>query len=182
MSTVSARTAAISESTRPNKPRPNAAVWLVLSAVVLALDAWTKEIALAHLVLHESVPVIDGLLNWTRTHNYGAAFSFLSDASGWQRWFFSALAVGVSGMLAFWLTRTPRHDWRQALPYALVIGGAIGNLIDRLRHGYVIDFIDVYWNTAHWPAFNIADSAIVGGAIGIALFSLFPAKPAADAR
>lgn len=177
-----ARTAAISEPTQPDTSRPSAAVWLVLSIIVLALDVWTKELALAHLTLHDSVPVIDGLLNWTLTHNYGAAFSFLSDASGWQRWFFSALAVGVSAMLAFWLTRAPRNDWRQALPYALVIGGAIGNLVDRLRHGYVIDFIDAYWNTAHWPAFNIADSAIVGGAIGIALFSLFPAKPRSDER
>lgn len=164
------------------KPTPNALLWLVLSAVVLVLDLWTKEIALTHLALHEPVPVIDGLLNWTLTYNYGAAFSFLSDASGWQRWFFSALAVGVSVMLAFWLSRTPRHDWRQALPFALVIGGAIGNLIDRLRHGYVVDFIDAYWNTSHWPAFNIADSAIVAGAIGIALFSLLPHRRPADAR
>nr|WP_246387564.1 signal peptidase II [Chiayiivirga flava] len=156
--------------------------WLILSAIVLVLDLWTKEIALTHLALHEPVPVIDGLLNWTLTYNYGAAFSFLSDASGWQRWFFSALAVGVSILLTVWLARMPRHDWRQALPFALVIGGAIGNLIDRLRHGYVIDFIDAYWNQSHWPAFNIADSAIVAGAIGIALFSLLPHRRAADAR
>ena len=160
------------------RPIPNALVWLVLSLVVLVLDLWTKEIALDNLVFQQEVPVIDGLLNWTLTYNYGAAFSFLSDASGWQRWFFSALAVGVSLLLAFWLSRTARGDWRQAVPYALVIGGAIGNLVDRVRHGYVVDFIDAYCcGLPHWPAFNIADSAIVGGAIGIALFSLFPGTP-----
>ena len=158
-------------------PKPNAARWLLLSVVVIALDLWTKGIALANLRLHDPVPVIDGWLNWTLTRNYGAAFSFLSDAGGWQRWFFSALALGVSGMLAVWLTRIPRNDWRQALPFALIIGGALGNLVDRVRFGYVVDFIDAYWDTHHWPAFNIADSAIVGGAIGLALFTiLMPAK------
>lgn len=164
------------------RPTPNALVWLLLSCLILALDVWTKELALAHLVLHQPVAVIDGLLNWTLVRNYGAAFSFLSDASGWQRWFFSTLAVGVSLMLAFWLTRTRRDDWRQALPYALIIGGAIGNLIDRLRHGYVVDFIDFYWNTAHFPAFNIADSGIVVGAIGLVVFSFFPRKRAEERR
>lgn len=167
---------------RSARVTPNALVWLVLSLVVLVLDLGTKELALARLALHEPVPVIDGLLNWTLTYNHGAAFSFLSDASGWQRWLFSGLAVGISAMLTFWLTRTARADWRQALPYALIIGGAIGNLIDRLRHGYVIDFIDAYWNTSHWPAFNIADSAIVVGAIGVALFSFIPRKRAGEAR
>jgi signal peptidase II len=162
-----------------DRPRPHAAVWLLLSAVVIALDLWTKAIALDHLALHEPVPVIAGWLNWTLTYNYGAAFSFLSDAGGWQRWFFSALAVGVSLLLAVWLTRIPRHDWRQALPFALIIGGAIGNLVDRIRYGYVVDFIDAYWGEHHWPAFNIADSAIVGGAIGMVLFTILaPARPA----
>lgn len=160
-------------------PRPNALNWLLLSAIVIALDLWTKAIALANLELHEPVPVIANWLNWTLTYNYGAAFSFLSDAGGWQRWFFSALAVGVSGLLATWLARIPRHDWRQALPFALIIGGAIGNLVDRIRYGYVVDFIDAYWRTHHWPAFNIADAAIVGGAIGLALFTIIaPARPA----
>jgi signal peptidase II len=161
------------------RPTPNATRWLLLSLAIIALDQWTKAIALATLRLHEPVPVIDGLLNWTLTRNYGAAFSFLSDAGGWQRWFFSALALAVSAMLAAWLARTPRGDWRQALPFALIIGGALGNLVDRLRFGYVVDFIDAYWQTHHWPAFNIADSAIVGGAIGLALFTiLFPTRPA----
>jgi signal peptidase II len=162
------------------RPNPNALIWLALSAVVIALDLWTKHLALAHLEYGRSVPVIDGLLNWTLTFNPGAAFSFLADASGWQRWFFSVLAVAISGLLAVWLARTPRGDWRTALPFALVIGGALGNLVDRVRYGHVVDFIDLYWRVHHWPAFNIADSAIVGGAIGIALFGLFPGKPRPD--
>jgi signal peptidase II len=161
------------------RPSPNALSWLLLSALLIGLDQWTKALALQHLTLHQPVPVIPGWLDWTLTYNYGAAFSFLSDAGGWQRWFFSALALGVSILLATWLARIPRHDWRQALPFALIVGGALGNLIDRLRFGYVVDFVDAYWNQHHWPAFNVADSAIVGGAIGLALFTiLMPGKPA----
>jgi signal peptidase II len=162
--------------------KPNALAWLLLSLLVIGLDLWTKSVALAHLQLHQPVPVIEGWLNWTLTYNTGAAFSFLSDAGGWQRWFFSALAIVVSLLLAFWLTRIPRHDWRQALPFALIIGGALGNLIDRMRYGHVVDFVDAYWREHHWPAFNVADSAIVAGAIGLALFTLMtPVKPS-DAR
>ena len=161
--------------------KPSALVWLLLSVAIIGLDLWTKALALAHLQLHEPVPVIDGLLNWTLTYNLGAAFSFLSDAGGWQRWFFSALAAGVSLLLVFWLSRLPRNDWRQAVPFALVIGGALGNLVDRVRFGHVVDFIDAYWGGYHWPAFNIADSAIVVGAIGLALSTLFTPVRAADA-
>lgn len=162
------------------RPRPHAGVWLVLSAIIIALDLWTKAIALGHLELHRPVPVIDGWFYWTLTYNTGAAFSFLSEAGGWQRWFFSALAVAVSALLAVWLMRIPRDDWRQALPFALIIGGALGNLVDRVRYGHVVDFIDIlYWPGKHWPAFNIADSAIVGGAIGLALFTILtPTRPA----
>ena len=150
----------------------SALIWLLLSAVVIALDLWTKQIALDHLQYNQPVPVIEGWLNWTLLYNYGAAFSFLGNAGGWQKWLFSGLAVGISGLLTWWLARLPRADWRQALPFALVIGGAIGNLVDRLRFGYVVDFIDVYYKTHHWPAFNIADSAIVLGAILIAVSGL----------
>ncbi|MBN8480630.1 MAG: signal peptidase II [Xanthomonadales bacterium] len=163
-------------------PRPNALPWLLLSLVVLIADQVTKHLVLAHLQLHEAIPVIDGLLNWTLAYNEGAAFSFLADAGGWQRWFFTGLAVVVSIVLVVWLARTPRADWRTALPLALVIGGAIGNLIDRLRFGHVVDFIDVYWNAAHFPAFNIADSAISVGAVILVAFGLFGGKAAAAAR
>ena len=117
-----------------------------------------------------------GFWNWYRTYNTGAAFSFLSDAGGWQIWFFTVLAIAISGLLVFWLSRTARGDGRQAVPYALVIGGALGNVIDRLIHGHVIDFIQWHWRGHYWPAFNLADAAIVGGAIGIALFGLFDGK------
>jgi len=146
--------------------------WLLLSALLIVLDQWTKVLALQHLDYARPVPVFEGWLNWTLVYNYGAAFSFLTDAGGWQRWLFSGLAVVISGLLMYWLARLPRADWRQALPFALVIGGALGNLIDRLRLGYVVDFIDVYYDVHHWPAFNIADSAIVVGAILIALSGL----------
>ena len=161
------------------KPRPNALPWLLVSLLVLVLDQLSKQWVLASLPEYTAIPVIEGFWNWYRTYNTGAAFSFLSDAGGWQKWFFTVLAFGISGLLAVWLWRTPRGDWRTALPFALVIGGAIGNVIDRLQHGHVIDFIQWHWRDHYWPAFNIADAAIVGGAIGIALFGLFaPKKPA----
>ena len=123
-------------------PARHALVWLLLSAVVIALDLWTKQLALDHLRYAEPVAVIEGWLNWTLVYNHGAAFSFLQDADGWQRWLFSALAVGISLALIVALKRTERSDWRQAAPFALIIGGALGNLVDRLRFGHVIDFID----------------------------------------
>ena len=154
-------------------PRPNALPWLGLSAVLIALDLWTKQLALGHLEPYRPVPVIDGLLNLTLVFNPGAAFSFLADAGGWQKWFFSALAIAIAGVLGFWLSRIHRDDWRQALPFALVIAGALGNLHDRLRYGHVVDFVDVYWREYHWPAFNVADSCIVVGAALLVAFSLF---------
>lgn len=160
-------------------PKPNALPWTALSVLVISLDQWTKSIALTTLPEHQPVPVIEGIWNWYLTYNTGAAFSFLSDAGGWQRYLFSVLAIGISALLVVWLARTPRGDWRQALPFALVIGGAIGNVIDRLRLGKVVDFIQWHWQDHYFPAFNLADSAIVGGAIGIALFGLLQPKRAA---
>ena len=158
------------------KPTSNALIWLLLSAIVIVLDQWSKAWVLASLPEYTAIPVIDGFWNWYRTYNTGAAFSFLADAGGWQLWFFTVLAVGISGLLGYWLSRTRRGDWRQALPYALVIGGALGNVIDRQIHGHVIDFIQWHWRGHYWPAFNLADAAIVGGAIGIAVFGLFDGK------
>ena len=160
-------------------PKRNALPWLVLSVVVIVLDQRSKAWVLSSLPEYRAIPVIDGFWNWFRTYNTGAAFSFLSDASGWQQYLFVGLAVLISVVLAFWLWKTPRGDWRSALPFALVIGGAIGNVIDRVQHGHVIDFVQWYWRDHYWPAFNIADAAIVGGAIGIALFGLFQ-KPKKD--
>ena len=144
--------------------------WLWLSLLIIAADFFTKQWALETLRMHQPVPVIDGVWQWTLTFNYGAAFSFLNDQGGWQRWLFAGLAVVISGVLAWLLRRVERGDWRQALPFTLIIGGAIGNLIDRLRYGYVVDFVDWYWRDYHWPAFNVADSAIVVGAVMLAVF------------
>ena len=159
-------------------PKPNALIWLLLSAVVIGLDQWSKHWVLTTLPEYTEVPVIDGFWNWYRAYNTGAAFSFLSDAGGWQTWFFTALAVAVCALLAYWLSRTARGDWRAALPYSLIVGGALGNVIDRLIHGHVVDFIQWHWRNHYWPSFNVADSAIVCGAIGIVLFSLFDKKKA----
>ena len=156
--------------------KPNALPWLVLSIVVIALDQLTKWWVLTSLPEYTAIPVIEGFWNWYRTYNTGAAFSFLAGAGGWQKWFFTILAFGISAVLAWWLSRTPRSDWRTALPFALVIGGAIGNVIDRQIHGHVVDFIQWHWQEHYWPAFNLADAAIVGGAVGIALFGFFQGK------
>ncbi len=152
------------------KIKHNALPWLLLSVLVIAFDQLTKHIALGSLEYLRPVAVIPGLLNWTLAFNTGAAFSFLAGESGWQRWLFSALAVGVSAVLVLWLSRTPRGDWRNAAPLALIIGGALGNLIDRVRLGQVTDFIEVYWHDWSWPAFNVADSAICVGAVLLILF------------
>jgi signal peptidase II len=163
--------------------KPNALTWLWLTAVVVVLDQLSKLWVLGALqpagVPH---PVIPGLLNWTLAFNTGAAFSFLADGAGWQRWFFAALAVIISVMLTVWLSRTPRGDWRSALPLALVIGGAVGNLIDRLHAAQVTDFIQVYYGDHYFPIFNVADSAITVGATILIVFSLFSGKPAGDVR
>ena len=150
----------------------NAEVWLALSALVIVLDQLTKHIAIAALEPYKAEPVIPGFLNWTLAYNAGAAFSFLHDAGGWQRWLFTALAIAVSAVLVIWLRRTDRGEWRTALPLALVIGGALGNLIDRVRFGHVTDFIEVYYQQWSWPAFNVADSAISVGAVLLILFGL----------
>ena len=138
--------------------------WLVLSAVIIALDLHTKQLASDNLVLYRPQEVFSWL-NMTLAHNYGAAFSFLSDAGGWQRWFFTILASTVSLVLLVWLIRLPRKDWLTALGLAMILGGAIGNLVDRIRLGYVVDFIDFHIGDWHYPAFNVADSAITCGVI-----------------
>jgi signal peptidase II len=154
--------------------------WLWLSAFVIALDQLTKMIVLDALELSVPHPVIPGFLNWTLAYNTGAAFSFLADQPGWQRWVFTAIAIVVASILTAWLRRTPRTEWRTALPLAFVIGGALGNLIDRVRFGHVTDFIQVYYQQWAFPSFNIADSAISIGAVLLVFFGLFaPAKVSA---
>lgn len=150
----------------------NALPWLGVSLLVIALDQLSKAIVLRELVPYVPHQVIPHLLNWTLAFNKGAAFSFLAGGAGWQVWLFGGLAVLVSLILTGWLACTPRGDWKTALPLALVIGGALGNLIDRLLHGQVTDFIDFYHGATHFPAFNLADSSICVGAIALILFGL----------
>ncbi len=139
--------------------------WLSLAAVVVALDQLTKQWVEAWLRLHESVEVLP-FLHLTYVRNPGAAFSFLASASGWQRWFFLGLAAAASGVIWVWLWRLDTEKVAQGVGLSLILGGAIGNGIDRARFGYVIDFVDVFYQHWHWPAFNLADAAIT---IGVAL-------------
>jgi signal peptidase II len=138
--------------------------WLWLSLLAVILDQASKLAIAGTMKLYQSIPVMP-LFKLTYVHNTGAAFSFLSEAGGWQRWFFAGLALMISTVIAVWLARLKKHETLLAVALALVLGGAVGNLIDRLAYGYVIDFLDVYYNDWHWPAFNIADSAITLGVI-----------------
>ena len=148
-----------------------ALAWLLISALIVVLDLWTKALATESLSLYRPVE-LTSWLNMTLAHNYGAAFSFLSDAGGWQRWLFTGLASVVTLVLIVWLLRLPTSEKLTAAALCLIIGGAVGNLIDRVINGYVVDFIDVYVNDWHWPAFNVADSAITCGVILLLLDSL----------
>ena len=134
-----------------------------LALVVLVLDQATKLWASARLEYAQPVEVMP-FFNLTLLHNTGAAFSFLRDAGGWQQWLFAAIAVAVSLAIVVWLWRLPQQERLQATALALILGGAIGNLWDRLVQGYVVDFLDFYVGGYHWPAFNIADAGIVVGA------------------
>ena len=138
--------------------------WLWLSLVVIVADQLSKSLVVGHFELYEAIDVLP-VFELTRLHNTGAAFSLLAQASGWQRWFFVGLAVVVSGGIVYWLRNLPR-DSAPFLPVALalVLGGALGNLVDRVWHGYVIDFLHFHWEAAYFPAFNVADSAITVGA------------------
>ena len=168
----------------PSIPVPRARSgwrWLWLSVAVIVADQLAKSWIVHHFTPFERVrvlPVLDVIL----TYNTGAAFSFLSDASGWQRWVFVALAVGISGMLIAWLRRL-RADGQGLLAcgLALIIGGALGNMIDRLLHGRVVDFILAHWGNHLFPAFNVADSAITIGAALVILDALFESHPRAQA-
>ena len=150
--------------------------WLFLSLVVVVVDQLTKLWIDSNLLLHSRMPVIDGLFDLTLAYNPGAAFSFLADAGGWQRWFFTILASVVTLVLILWLKRLPAHEKINAVALALIIGGAVGNLIDRIAHGHVIDFLLFYYQQWFFPAFNVSDSAISIGVVLI-LLSLFHSPP-----
>lgn len=138
--------------------------WLWLAVILLVADQVSKWWVTTNFRLYESVAVMP-MFNFTYVRNEGAAFSFLSDAGGWQRWFFSAIAFTISGLLLYWLRGLNKSEKLLSVAYALVLSGAIGNLIDRVLYGYVIDFLDVYYQQHHWPAFNVADAAICIGAL-----------------
>ncbi|WP_295645359.1 signal peptidase II [uncultured Methylibium sp.] len=137
-------------------------VWLGIAMLVVVLDQVTKTLILGAFQYGDSRHVTD-FFNIVRVHNTGAAFSFLAGASGWQRWFFVGLGV-VASVFILWMLRTQGHQKLFATALSLILGGAVGNVVDRLLHGYVVDFLDFHWGGSHFPAFNVADSAISVGA------------------
>lgn len=163
------------DSTHPRMTLPRFAAWLLLAALVVVLDLWTKQLAVAGLELYRPIP-ITGWLNLTLAHNTGAAFSLFADHGGWQRWFFIVFASGISLFLLIWLWRLPLTARLLPVALMLILGGAIGNLVDRVTLGYVVDFIDLHYGGWHWPAFNIADSAIVIGVTLMLAESLMPPR------
>lgn len=137
--------------------------WLLVTVTVVIFDQWTKSLASSELVYGRAVEILP-VFNFTLMHNSGAAFSFLNDAGGWQRWFFVAISSVVSVVLLVWLFLLKPKDRIMAASLSLILGGAIGNLWDRALLGYVIDFISVHYDKHYFPTFNIADSAICIGA------------------
>ena len=147
-------------------------VGFILAAVVIGLDQYTKALASAE--LQYRVPVeITAWFDLMLAHNTGAAFSFLASAGGWQRWFLAGVALVVSVVVGVWLTRLKRSEQLLGIALGLVLGGGLGNLIDRVSLGYVVDFISWHYNDWYWPAFNIADSAICVGAVLLVWDSFF---------
>lgn len=154
---------------------PGQLMWLWLSVVVIVLDQITKHMAVDRFSLYERLEVFPHF-NLTLAYNSGAAFSFLADAGGWQRWLFTAIAVAASVMILIWLARLTKAEKMQGAALSLILGGALGNFYDRLVLGHVVDFLDFYWGNYHFPAFNIADTAITIGAGLILLDMLLGAK------
>jgi len=156
----------------PASSTPSLALWLGLAFVVILLDQFTKTLVLGDFRLGDS-RTVTSFFDVVRAHNTGAAFSFLHDASGWQRWFFVGLGAVASGFIV-WMLRTHPTQRLFCFAISMILGGAIGNVIDRLLHGYVVDFLQFHWawlspmfRGGYFPAFNVADSAITVGAIGL---------------
>jgi signal peptidase II len=162
----------MNEATGQDTEPRGALAWLWLSAFIVVADQATKWMIVSSFELFERVQVWP-VFGITRLHNTGAAFSFLASAGGWQRWFFITIAFAVTALVVVWLKRMPRqgHHWLAA-SLALIVGGAVGNVIDRVLHGYVVDFLSFHWNQWFFPAFNVADAAITVGA-AILLFESF---------
>jgi signal peptidase II len=148
--------------------------WLCLAIIIILADQFTKTLILGYYKLGDSTPVTS-FFNIVRVHNSGAAFSFLANAGGWQRWFFTGIGA-VATIFILWMLRSHHGQKLFAFALACILGGAIGNVIDRLLHGYVVDFLDFYVKGWHWPAFNIADSAIFIGAACLILDEILRVK------
>ena len=152
-------------------PMPRVLCWYGIALAVLAADQLTKTWIVGAYSYGDST-LVTPFFNLVRAHNYGAAFSFLSDAGGWQRYGLSVLAMVISVVIAVWLFRQPAQRWFESLALALILGGALGNLYDRVTLGYVVDFLDFHWSGHHFPAFNVADSGISVGA-ALLIFDAF---------
>jgi signal peptidase II len=150
--------------------------FLWISLLIFAFDQWSKYAVVSSMDLYESAQ-LTGFFNLTYVHNYGAAFSFLYDAGGWQVYFLSAVALAVSVLILWWLRQATKEQLLLPVAFSFILGGALGNVFDRLLHGYVIDFLDFYYGTYHWPAFNVADSAIFIGA-ALLIIDMFKNKEA----
>jgi signal peptidase II len=150
--------------------------WLPVTAAVIGLDQFTKLLVVHHIKLYSSIHLLP-VLDLSLRYNRGAAFSFLEGASGWQRWFFTVLALVVGGAILIWMRRLQgAKQWLLSLSLAFILAGALGNMIDRLRIGHVIDFIVAHWGHAEFPAFNVADSSITVGAALLLLDALFESR------
>ena len=148
--------------------------WLALAFIILLVDQFTKVLIVGYYQLHDSTYVTP-FFNVVRAHNTGAAFSFLAGASGWQRWFFTGVGLAAAALI-LWMLKS--HPGQKLFSFAMacILGGAIGNVVDRLMHGYVVDFLDFHWRGMHFPAFNVADSAITIGAACLILDELLRVK------
>ncbi|MGY3915406.1 signal peptidase II [Aeromonas australiensis] len=143
--------------------------WLWLAVLAFVLDQASKLAVVELLPFGYPGVEITPFFNLVHVYNKGAAFSFLADQGGWQRWFFAVLAFAICGLLIHWLRKQSVTERWSGIAYSLIIGGALGNVFDRLVLGHVVDFLDFYWGRAHWPAFNLADSFIFIGAAMIVL-------------
>jgi signal peptidase II len=148
--------------------------WLILAVIIILADQFTKTLILGYYKLGDSTPVTS-FFNIVRVHNTGAAFSFLANAGGWQRWFFTGVGA-VATIFILWMLRSHHSQKLFSFALACILGGAIGNVIDRLLHGYVVDFLDFYVKGWHWPAFNLADSVIFIGAACLILDEILRVK------
>ena len=149
-----------------------------ISLIAFVLDQITKHIVIAEMNLYQSIQ-LTGFFNLTYVHNYGAAFSILTDAGGWQRYFLSVIAIVVSIVIVWWLRQATKQQVLLPVAFAFILGGALGNVYDRVMYGYVIDFLDFYVGNYHWPAFNVADSVIFIGA-GLLIIDMFKNKEEPD--